>query len=103
MSEDNDHNTFRICSKPQGCKKTGDSECKCFVVAMHVKLNDDGAEEITEEEAYPGARDRNLDDLLSIEKEKTNYPKKGVGHENDYWKVECRCLEVDTKAKPVKD
>jgi hypothetical protein len=101
---ESDHNTYRICSAPKGCKKTGDTDCKCFVVAMHMKLKDDDPEEITEEVPYPGERirDKNEEELLDVETIKEKYPEKGKNHEKDYWKIECRCLAVDKDGNPIK-
>jgi hypothetical protein len=103
VSEDNEHNTYKICSKPTGCKKNGDTDCKCFVLEIHIKVKDDGSEEITEEIAYPADRTPSLDDMLSVETMKDKYPAKTAkDHDKDYWKIACQCLEVDKDGKPVK-
>ena len=70
---------------------------------MHVKMSDKGEEEITEEDPYPGTYVHDhQDDLLNQKKIKDSYPPKDNDkHAKDYWKIECRCLEVDGKGKPV--
>jgi hypothetical protein len=104
IAEETEHNTYETCDKPKGCTKTGDTDCKCFVVAMHVNLKDDDSkEEITEEVTYPGSRihNKNEEELLNVEKRKAEHPGKGPGHEKSFWKVECRCLAVDKNGKPI--
>jgi hypothetical protein len=100
-------NNFYICTSEKECKKTDDIDCKCFVLAMHVKVKDDDSESIKEEVPYLGKKPAKADDyegLLDRQTEEEKYPgKDGKDHKKDYWKVECRCLAVDDKGKPVKD
>ena len=98
-----DAHRYVVCCGAE-CKKTGDIDCKCFVLAMHVKINDEGKEEIMEEDPYPASYDQDhQDDLLNKQKIKDSYPPKDNDkHAKDYWKIECRCLEISGKGKPVK-
>ncbi len=55
-------------------------------------------------EPYPASYDHNhQSDLLNKQKIKDDYPPKNNDkHAKDYWKIECRCLQVDAAGKPVK-
>ena len=99
-----DHNHYKICSSPTGCKKTDDTDCKCFVLAMHVEVNEDHPKGITTEEfPYPGQRTQPETEMLSVDMINEKYPGKAVkGHAKDYWEIECRCLAVDKDGKPIK-
>lgn len=93
---------YATCPQQKGCKKTDDTDCKCFVVALHVKVNDDGSEEITEEVTYPASGKPEPDGgLLNYKKIEDDYPKKGKGHEKDYWNIACICLAVKD-GEPIK-
>lgn len=41
-------NNYYICTSEKECKKTGDTDCHCFVVAIHMKVKNDDPETIEE-------------------------------------------------------